>query len=313
MRVESTESVPPNFDEFVDEIALGVGGIYGEKAAEMYRTGGRDAVQATIDHPDVDAWCAFDGPRATALLFAVRRPPMGQIPFLHVLRDYSGHGAEALLVERAIQSLRSHGMSGILYEQVSLCPLDLSDTFGSLGFEHVCRALMTAPLAAPPLLDEDLPAGELLDEAGFPDAAAAIVAAYASHPGQRLHAEVRSTEAATDFLLRTRAGEFGFCAPEFVRAEEREGHYAGVVVGCEIAPECGFVLQVAVEPRFQSQGIGTRLLRQLARAFTSYGLTRIALGVTLESPAVGLYRRLGFSVLRPVDAYVWWSNRDSLP
>jgi ribosomal-protein-alanine N-acetyltransferase len=81
---------------------------------------------------------------------------------------------------------------------------------------------------------------------------------------------------------------------------------AGVVLGCEIAPDYGFILQVAVRRERQGMGIGGRLIRGLAAQFRAHGMTHIALGVTLENPAVRLYRRLGFDVVKPVNAYVWW-------
>jgi ribosomal protein S18 acetylase RimI-like enzyme len=78
-----------------------------------------------------------------------------------------------------------------------------------------------------------------------------------------------------------------------------------VVLGAIIAPGTGFVLQVAVRREKQGHGLGTDLLRGLAAAFRDAGLRDVALGVTRGNPAEGLYARLGFEVLREVNAYVW--------
>ena len=61
---------------------------------------------------------------------------------------------------------------------------------------------------------------------------------------------------------------------------------------------------VSVIRERQRHGLGTLLMKDVAGEFLAQGLDRLALGVSLDNPAIRLYERQGFSVLKRVDAYV---------
>jgi len=306
LRVDRIDRLPDNFDEFVGEIGEGLEGLYGEAAATQYRELADRAVLATIEQPRVDAIVARSGGEVAGMLFAPCQGTTGQISFIHVLRRYAGQGVEQELVEESVRTLRAGGVDAVVSECVPFCALDVAATYCELGFDHVERALMAAPLEAPGLNQPAEPKGRAVTETQYAEAAAVIVDAYRGHPGRRLHTEVLSQTDAADFLERVALGYFGAFEPDYVRAIEVEGRAVGVVVGCQIAPEHGFVLQLAVCRDHQRRGLGTRLINDLAREFRAAGLSHAALGVTVASPALRLYERLGFVLLRPVDTYVWW-------
>ncbi len=70
-------------------------------------------------------------------------------------------------------------------------------------------------------------------------------------------------------------------------------------------PESGLLWMLSVDERFQSLGIGTRLVHQLERAILRHGRTVARLTVELDNPrAASLYRRLGYRQEGP--ALDWW-------
>jgi ribosomal-protein-alanine N-acetyltransferase len=67
--------------------------------------------------------------------------------------------------------------------------------------------------------------------------------------------------------------------------------YAGVMM----STTDGHVTTIAVDPRWQRQGIGTRLLLAVAREAIARGATALTLEVRLSNkPAQEMYRRFGF-------------------
>jgi GNAT superfamily N-acetyltransferase len=57
-------------------------------------------------------------------------------------------------------------------------------------------------------------------------------------------------------------------------------------------------LVIAVAPDNQARGVGARLLDGLARAASDVGHTAVALTVNARNPALRLYERAGFEVVR---------------
>jgi len=304
--IATLRTPPPNLDVFVAEIAAGLETLYGASAAQDYRGKAPQLLTASLRHPSVRAWAARDGHEAAALLLGIQRGSWAEIPLLHVLRRHCGTGLESDLLAYVVDRFRRANVRGILCECLPVTPVDLRDPFERLGFETVERQLMQAALDAPALTEGDAPASAPIDEADWPEAAACIVDAYRNHPGRRLHAEVQDLLQAAGYLARVSGGAYGFTRPEYLRRMGPEDASDGVVLGCQVAPEVGFVLQLAVRRETQNQGLGAALLRDLAGAFRAAGLDRIALGVTRSNPARRLYERLGFEVMRLTEAYTWW-------
>lgn len=316
-RLDRISSLPSNFDEFVDEIARGLAPLYGKKTAECYRDTAKAGVLFTIRQPCVDALALFDGKEAAAMLFAAAEGCAGKVFLVHVLARYTGAGLEGRLIEEAVRTFRAAGVDAIVSDCVTFCPLDVDPVYKRLGFRRIERGIMAASLSEPALAVSDLTytAGMARDVPmtleAIGRAADVIVDAYQNHPGRDLHPEVRVPEDVRSFIRKVMDGEYGSFVPDYARVVldgERDDadSCAGVVLGCEIAPDYGFVLQAAVRRERQSMGIGDRLIRGLAAQFRAHGMTHVALGVTLDSPAVRLYKRLGFDIVKPVNAYVWW-------
>jgi len=82
---------------------------------------------------------------------------------------------------------------------------------------------------------------------------------------------------------------------------------AGVTVGAawlRLVQGYGFVegdipeLTIAVHPDYRGRGIGTALLTKLIDT-AAHSYRAISLSVVAENPAMNLYRRMGFEIVRP--------------
>ena len=90
--------------------------------------------------------------------------------------------------------------------------------------------------------------------------------------------------------------------------------YSGLMVSGEDA----HVTTLAVEPRWQERGIGSRLLLRIARTAVEHGARHLTLEVRVTNqPAQALYRKFGFApagvrknyyVETNEDALVMWAN-----
>lgn len=66
----------------------------------------------------------------------------------------------------------------------------------------------------------------------------------------------------------------------------------------------GHLISIAVMPRFQHQGIGEALMREVMNALVGYEAKEFYLEVRVTNAvAVGLYRKLGFQVSRLLQGY----------
>jgi ribosomal protein S18 acetylase RimI-like enzyme len=297
---------PDNIDEFVEEIAPGMGEIYGAAAERDYLNAAGHRFALTVGHPQVDTLAWFDGTRAAGLLWHMTRQSVGYIGLVHVLRPFVGRGIEKQLVRQAVADLRAKNVRAIVFEGLGFSAASLDEAFADAGFEKAERLLMSASLSTPELAHEGPPLSEPCARRDWRRAAAVIVDTYRDHPDRRIHPDVHCVDDCEQFVSNAACGTFGTTQDRYHRILSRGGKAAGIVLGCEVAPENGFVLQVAVRPEFQGQGLGTRLLQELAHEFRVSSLPRIALGVTASNPARRLYERLGFEPRRAVDSYVWW-------
>lgn len=303
INIYQTGELPGQFPEFIGEVARGIGDLYGAHAAQEYLRTAAANFQGALQHPNVIALTAVEADDLAGMLVAVLRDGVGHISFLHVGHAFENRGVEGLLLQEGIQRLRNQDAEGILLEVVPFGPYDVDDTLAWMDFQRVERMLMAMPIAGPPA---SLSMTRTLTANDYEQAAHVLVAAYANHPGRKLHSEVRGLPEARAFITGVAEGRFGATRPEYLRSIGDGESMRGVFLGARAAPETGFVLHVAVHPTVQGEGYGARLLREGFASFQHDGLTRVVLGVTKTNPAVRLYERLGFRHLRDISAYTWW-------
>jgi ribosomal protein S18 acetylase RimI-like enzyme len=307
--IRKTKDLPGNFPVFIREAASGIEKIYGPEAARNYMESAEESIQSSLNSGALRAFVSEEGGVAVGVLFAYERDGIGNVSFIHVPRGFAGRGVEDGLLRECVKTFREERVDGVLSEIVELCKLDLEDTYRELGFTRAPRALMKAPLDASGL-QSDVISSVNLDADRFEEAADAILDAYKNHPNRILHVDVRKKDAALAFIHRVADGEQGPVRSEYLRAALRDDKIAAVIFGCEAAPGCGFILQLATRREHQHQGIGPALMRDLVEEFRQAGYVHVALGATLGGPAHKLYLRLGFREIWPVDAYVRIFARD---
>lgn len=281
--------------------------VYGPAAAEEYRRSGAARVLATISHPGVEGLAILHGQDARAILMSLVHENMGQIFFLHVLRGQEPGHPERELLRHAVEGLRAEPVEGIVCETLVFNPVAALEVLGDLGFRRFERAIMRGPLDFP-ALQTDLSEGltRPFEVTEYRAVAECLMAAYASDPAIDLHREVSTLKGAVRLVESIAKGSFGEYRREYGRCIEQNGQIVSVLLGCEAARKVGFVVQVATRPEYRQRGFAEVLMRETAAAFRLAQLEHIALGVTLANPARRLYERLGLSVRREVDAYVWW-------
>lgn len=305
MRIKPIDRPPANFPAYVEDIATGLSGLYGPAAGESYRRIAQKAVEATMRSDEVKTWCAVVDGEAAGLAMAMYAADSGRVPFIHVLPPHCGKGIEDRLVREAVKSLRGGGIERITSECIPFCDINLRPVFQALGFQVYPRQLMMADTVLLSTPGESVMRSAVCSPMDMRAAGEALSAAYAAHAERELHPEVQQPVSAEEFIRRALRGAFGRSRPEYVRVVRQGNHIAGMIVGCEVAPGVGFILQVAVRPDSQGRGLGGILIGDLASAFLKRGMKRSALGVTLMNRARNLYLRLGFEPLRDVDAFVW--------
>lgn len=306
--IRKLTALPDNLDEFIKEMALGYGNLYGVDAEHWYTQSVGNNLKVAIGHDSVYALSAYSDGIVVGVVFCHHQHFVGHISLLHVLRDHCGKGIEHDLLHSAVHYLREQGLDTIICEVIPFFEADYSKTLLDESFLQFHRALMAAPLVR---LDFSSQAGlcsKPLKESELAGAAEILVLAYENHPDRMMHTDIHDADSAERYIRSVMAGEFGRCHPSYCRSLYTDTTMKGVILGFEACPTVGFVMQVAVASDFQNKGVGTCLLRDQANAFMDQGVKQFSLGVTLDNPAQKLYERLGLSIKRHVNTFIWDSK-----
>jgi ribosomal protein S18 acetylase RimI-like enzyme len=236
---------------------------------------------------------------------------VGQIFFLHVLNACAGGGDAGVLLEASVNGLRGQGVEGIACEAVVFNPAGPLPHLEDVGFERFARAIMRGPLDDPSLrTDAEQVQSRPITPSDLDAVASCLADAYIGDSGTRLHREMATADGARKLVETVCRGAFGEFRSGFARCVEVDGRVESALLGCEAVPGVGFVVQVATRRDARGHGLAAQLIRETALVFRIAGLEHIALGVTLNNPAKRLYERLGMTVRRPVDAYMWWRENN---
>jgi ribosomal protein S18 acetylase RimI-like enzyme len=146
-------------------------------------------------------------------------------------------------------------------------------------------------------------------EADFSAAASTITAAYHDHVDSEINDQYRTVSGSLRFLNNIvrfpGCGVFDSDA-SLVALHRPSNTMAGLILCSRVRDDVGHVTQVCVLPEQRGRGIGEALIEAAAGELRRRKFDSISLTVTeANTRAVELYKRLGFTVRRVFDAFVW--------
>jgi ribosomal protein S18 acetylase RimI-like enzyme len=182
------------------------------------------------------------------------------------------------------------------------------------GFYRYPRLFMVLPLRAEAESGSAVDAGSEIEirrwtEQDYQGAAAVITASYRGHIDSAINDQYRSLSGSLRFL--NNIVRFPGCGvfdadSSFVALNRSRGELVGLILCSRVKHDVGHVTQVCVLPEYRGRHLGQDLLARTAIALRQRDFNLLSLTVTeANTRAVELYKRLGFSIKRIFDAFVW--------
>jgi ribosomal protein S18 acetylase RimI-like enzyme len=225
-------------------------------------------------------------------------------------------GAESVehrLAVHVIDTLqRSPGVHRI---EAQLLPHDsgfLAQPFLAEGFRQFPRLFMLLPFSSGPR--PEIKAAPEIEfrrwvEQDYQPAAAVITTSYRGHIDSEINDQYRTIAGSLRFLnnIVRFPGCGQFDAPSSFIAHHRASRTAvGLILCSRVKNDVGHITQVCVLPEHRGKGIGEALLAANMQDLQRRHFSMLSLTVTeANRSAVELYKRLGYSVGRVFDAFVW--------
>jgi len=145
-------------------------------------------------------------------------------------------------------------------------------------------------------------------ETDFQASAPLITSAYDGHIDSEINDQYRSQAGAMRFLnnIVRFPGCGTFDPMSSIVATEPGGAMVGLLLCSRVRQEVGHVTQVCLLPNWRRKGLGRLLIEHCGQELVRRGCNALTLTVTeANTKAVDLYKKMGFSVRREFDAYVW--------
>jgi ribosomal protein S18 acetylase RimI-like enzyme len=271
-----------------------------------------------IDSKILPGYAAVENGRVGGYAFFVYEGSKGVIGDLYADGSIrvEGDTVERLLAVHVIDTLqRSPGVQRI---EAQLLPHEsgaLDNPFLQEGFEKFPRLFMVLPLnaAGTPSRQPASPGIEFRRWADqdFHAVAGVITTSYRGHIDSRVNDQYRSLNGSLRFLNNiVRFPGCGIFDAEssFVAVHRSTRTIAGLLLCSRVRDDVGHVTQICVLPELRGRRIGEALLALCTQELRRRNFSALSLTVTEANvKAVDLYRRLGFSIQRRFDAFVWES------
>jgi ribosomal protein S18 acetylase RimI-like enzyme len=221
---------------------------------------------------------------------------------------------ENRLVEHVIATLQqSPGIHRIEAQLLIHGSGEAAAPFVQEGFRRYPRLFMKLPLRQPaPNPGRPLPPGIEIrrwSDQDYQPAAGLITAAYRGHIDSDINDQYRTVTGSLRFL--NNIIRFPGCgvfdeASSFVAFHRPTHSNIGLILCSRVKDDAGHVTQVCLLPEYRRHGIGEHLIAATRDVLRSRGFALLTLTVTQANErAVQLYERLGFSLSRVFDAFVW--------
>lgn len=272
-----------------------------------------------LDAKILPGYAAVDAGEVHGYAFFVYEGAKGVIGDLFVDSTFGAErrrATEQKLLTHVVETLKnSPGIHRIEAQLLAHESGEVAQPFTREGFSKHARLFMSLPLSAGPAVGParapELPGIELRrwSEDDFQSVAALITAAYRSHVDSEINDQYRTIAGSLRFLnnIVRFPGCGTFDAEASLVAMDRASRTAvGAILCSRVKDDVGHVTQVCVLPEHRGRGIGEGLIAASAMDLKRRRFAALSLTVTeANGRAVELYRRMGFSVKRIFDAFVW--------
>ncbi len=221
---------------------------------------------------------------------------------------------EDVLLRHMIETLQqSPGIHRVEAQLLTHEAGSVARPFLNEGFRRHPRLFMVLPLNDPkPSGIATLPPEIELrrwTEPDYQSVASVITAAYLGHVDADINDQYCSMSGALRFL--NNIVRFPGCgtfdqSSSFLATEKVTGAVVGAILCSRVKNDTGHVTQVCLLPGYRGRGIGEALLNATALDLASRNFSLLTLTVTeANAGAVRLYKKLGYTVDRMFDAFVW--------
>ena len=282
--------------------------------------GSAEMILRYIDAKILPGYAAIERGRIFGYCFFVYEGSKGVIGDLFVGNGSASESepkireTEQRLLEHVIETLQSSPGIHRIEAQLLVHEAGIAARpFVQEGFHRYQRLFMVHPLdqPAPPLskpLAGDIEIRPWL-EPDYQPAAGVITAAYRGHIDSEINDQYRTMTGSLRFLNNiVRFPGCGVFDPEasFVAVHRPTRSQVGVILCSRVREDVGHITQVCMMPDFRGKGIGEALIAATRERLCRRRFRMLSLTVTeANDRAVALYLRLGFSIQRVFDAFVW--------
>jgi ribosomal protein S18 acetylase RimI-like enzyme len=278
--------------------------------------GSAEMILRYVDAKILPGYAAIERGRIFGYCFFVYEGSKGVIGDLYVANGdtVKVRETERRLLEHVIDTLQSS--PGIHRVEAQLLVHEAgvaAKPFVEEGFHRYQRLFMTYPLsqAVPVSLRPLSPELEIRgwQEADYQPAAGVITAAYRGHVDSEINDQYRTMTGSLRFL--NNIVRFPGCGvfdteASFVAIHKPTRSQVGLILCSRVKEDVGHITQVCMLPEFRGKGIGEALIAATRESVRRRNFKMLSLTVTeANNRAVSLYLRLGMSIVRVFDAFVW--------
>ena len=283
--------------------------------------GSAEMILRYVDAKILPGYAAIERGRIFGYSFFVYEGSKGVIGDLFVSNGDSrstpvtANPVETRLLTHVIETLQqSPGIHRIEAQLLVHEAGSVSRPFLDEGFYRYPRLFMLLPLnaeaetrtAVEPHADIEI---RRWTEQDYQGAAAVITASYRGYIDSAINDQYRSLSGSLRFL--NNIVRFPGCGvfdaeSSFVALNRSRGEIVGLILCSRVKHDVGHVTQICVLPEYRGHHLGQALLGRTAVALRQRDFNLLSLTVTEANlRAVELYKRLGFSIKRIFDAFVW--------
>jgi len=279
-------------------------------------SGSAEMILRYMDAKFLPGYAAVSRGKVFGYSFFVYESNKGVIGDLFVSEGENGASkqeVEARLLTHVIETLQqSPGIQRIEAQLLAHDAGAAAQPFLDQGFSRHARLFMSLPLTTAQM-DTKLIAADIeirrWTEQEYQPSASVITAAYRNHVDSQVNDQYRTLSGSLRFLNNiVRFPGCGTFDPEssFVAVNRRNHALAGIILCSRVRYDTGHVTQVCVLPEYRRLRLGKALLAATVRNLVQRKFSALSLTVTeANTPAVELYRHLGFETRRVFDAFVW--------